>query len=248
VPELSRDDDLAFRAVLGDTFALYRHFFRHFVAIALPIFLLVDVLPAIGTTSSSDTARGLWIIAALIAALVAAADDVRDGRVDTSVGALLAAIRDKLPALVGAAFLAGLLICVPVVAVVAISAALHVVWLGVILSFAAGFYVLIRWSLIVPFIVLEGKGITDALRGSWGLVTGHWWRTLGVLVVTGLITGSAGGILSRVLQSVLPGFMGTWLGPAVSSALTAPLSALALTVLYFKLRARRDGPPPAASP
>ena len=233
MPDLSRDDDLAFSAVLGDTFALYRHFFRHFVAIALPVFLLVDILPALGTTSSSDTARGLWIVAALIAslvgffwvqgALVAAADDIRDGRVDTSVGALLAAIRDRLPALIGAAFLAGLLICVPVVAVVAISAAAHVVWLGVIVSFAAGFYVLIRWSLIVPFIVLEGKGVTDALRGSWQIVAGHWWRTLGILFVTGLITGIAGGLVSRILQSALPGFAGTWLGPAVSSALTAPL-------------------------
>ncbi|MBP0459391.1 hypothetical protein [Streptomyces montanisoli] len=55
--------------------------------------------------------------------------------------------------------------------------------------------------------VVESCGPRAALRRSWTLVGGAWWRTLGVLLVAGCVAGFAAGFVNVVLEVL--GIVGT---------------------------------------
>lgn len=93
---------------------------------------------------------------------------------------------------------------------------------------------------LAPFITaVEPMGPTRALRRSWQLTQGSWWRMFSVLLVvvltvaiaSGLVTGFAGVIPAASTLVVSP--LMVWL--------TAPLLELACMVMYFDLRLRREG-------
>src|SRR5262249_61772950 len=46
-----------------------------------------------------------------------------------------------------------------------------------------------------PAVVLEGSGPVDALRRSWPLVRGSWWRIFGITLLAGIVVAFTGGIL-----------------------------------------------------
>ena len=48
-------------------------------------------------------------------------------------------------------------------------------------------YFVTCWSLILPVMLVEGRFGINALSRSRALVVGSWWKTLGILVVAGLI-------------------------------------------------------------
>lgn len=57
----------------------------------------------------------------------------------------------------------------------------------VLLAMVPLIYVTIRISLIMPALILEGKGL-DAILRSWKVVKDNWWSTFGFLLLMGLIT------------------------------------------------------------
>ncbi|WP_104252321.1 hypothetical protein [Pseudoclavibacter sp. RFBA6] len=130
------------------------------------------------------------------------------------------------------------------------------VWVGIKIMFAPS------------AIVLEGLGPIAAIRRSWGLSHGNFWRVLGIVVVIQVILNFATGAVSTVAQlavsmgqviltplgsgqSVEPQ-AGTIVAFAVillvTSALQVLLGAIVLvltsgnaTILYFDLRMRKEG-------
>ncbi len=107
----------------------------------------------------------------------------------------------------------------------------------------------VRLLLATQAIVLEGIGPLQAVRRSWQLTRGLAWRTLGFVVVLGILTSVLGFLLGLVLGLVATAAGGaTGAGPLVSAVgsavitvLLAPILAVGLTLLYYDHRVRREG-------
>ena len=111
-----------------------------------------------------------------------------------------------------------------------------------------GVYLYVAWAVATPVLLLEDVRGRAALKRSRALVKGRWWPTVAVLLLVAILTG----IVQLVFLGLLAGVVSASdnevaqavadaVGQTVSSALTTPLSAAVLTVLYFDLRVRREG-------
>jgi hypothetical protein len=229
--------------VLGEAWRLYTKFFTRFFVIALIVFLIINLLNAllgwiIGTGS------GLALLVALITtvvsligtfwlqgALVLAVDDVRDGRIDSSVGELFERVQPYLGTLIGAGILAGLGIA-----------------LGLILLIVPGLILLTWWCLIAAVIVLEKKHVGESFGRSRELVRGHGWTVFGIIIIVVIASAIASGLIQAIFSFLDP-FLRYWLGGAIANAIVDPFLAIALTLTYFHLRespAAETAPAPAA--
>lgn len=214
--------------VLSEAFSLYTRFFARFFALALVVFLalnLVSALAALGLREGSGSLLAVVVALAvtlvgtywLQGALVFAVQDVRDGRADSSIGELLRRAAPFLGTLVAAGILAGLGVAV-----------------GLLLLVVPGIYLLTIWALIAPTIVLERAGVLDSFGRSRALVSGRFWPVLGVVVVAVVLSAIAQAVIGAVL-SFLPLFLQSWLGGAIAAAVAVPFMALAITLTYFRL-------------
>ena len=226
--------------ILGGSWNLYTKFFVRFFVVAIIVFAVVELIYALALTAArhGGALAGLLSLVAVVVgfvgtcllqgALVFAVQDVRDGKIDTTVGELFEKVRPYIGTLVGGSLLAGLGIFV-----------------GFILLIVPGLILLTWWCLLVPSIVLEGKGATEALGRSRELVKGHAWTVFGVVIITSILSGIAAAILGAVF-SFLGTFLGHWIGGAISQAVIGPFFAVALTLMYFKLHDLKE--PSAAAP
>jgi tetrahydromethanopterin S-methyltransferase subunit G len=225
--------------VLGEAWSLYTKFFVRFFVIAIIVFAVVNLLNAligslIGHKSGIGAVLALVTLVVSIVgtfwlqgALVYAVDDVRDGKIDATVGEVFQRVRPHLGTLIGAGILAGLGIAV-----------------GFIFLIVPGLILLTWWCLIVPTIVLEGKSVGASFGRSRELVRGHAWTVFGVIILTGIIIAVAAGILNAIFSFLGP-FLRTWIGGSISSAVVGPFFAVALTLMYFKLRDLKEPAAPA---
>jgi hypothetical protein len=188
--------------------------------IALLVALIATVVSLVGT---------FW----LQGALVYAVDDVRDGRIDSSVGELFERVQPYLWTLIGAGILAGLGVAV-----------------GLVLLIVPGLILLTWWCLIVPVIVLEGKPVGESFGRSRELVRGHGWTVFGVVIITFLLSAIASGVIQSIF-SFLDSFLRYWIGGTIANAIVDPFLAIALTLMYFHLRepvAETPAAPAVAAP
>lgn len=105
------------------------------------------------------------------------------------------------------------------------------VFLGILLFLAAYLYVMVHLSLAPCVIVLEHAGPVVAIRRSFRLVKGAFWRTLGLLFVVSLITGIITGVLVGVLAIIGVVVMALALGGGASGA-AAGVVAVVFVVLF----------------
>jgi len=157
-------------------------------------------------------------------ALTEAVNDVRDGRADRSITETFRTVQPRIWALLGAGVLAVLGIAV-----------------GLVLLIVPGLLLLTWWSLVVPVIVLEQRGVLESFGRSRDLVRGHGWTVFGVVIVTVLISLVVGGVIGAALLW-LPEELRTFLSDVVSGSITAPFGALAWTLMYFHLREPQEAP------
>jgi hypothetical protein len=225
--------------ILGESWSLYTRFFSRFFVIAVIVYLLVNLLNALVALLFGHGV-GVSLLLALITtvvslvgtfwlqgALVFAVDDVRDGRIDSTVGEVFERVRPHLGTLILAGILAGLGIAV-----------------GLVFLIVPGLILLTWWCLIVPVIVLEGKHVGESFSRSRELVRGHGWTVFGVVLITAILTAIASGIIQAIF-SFLGSFLRYWIGGAIASAVVGPFFAVALTLMYFTLRELRE---PADAP
>jgi len=101
------------------------------------------------------------------------------------------------------------------------------------------------WSVGAPAIVVEGISGVDAFSRSWRLVRGDAWTVFGVLVVVLLIAIVVGIVLGIIGGAI--GVGGTIVAAIISTVLTAPIYAIAASVMYYDLSASTATEAPPAS-
>ncbi|WP_350347286.1 glycerophosphoryl diester phosphodiesterase membrane domain-containing protein [Agromyces sp. G08B096] len=97
---------------------------------------------------------------------------------------------------------------------------------------ALGVLVLWAWlgtklALVPSVIVLEGRGIGSAVRRSWQLTDGYFWRTFGTLALVSVILSFASQVVTQPL-AFIGGILGGLLDPTGSSG----TAAVVLVVVY----------------
>ncbi len=113
---------------------------------------------------------------------------------------------------------------------------------GLIAAAVISVYVLIRWTFIWPVVALNGMIGLPALRKSWELTEGHWWRTFGIMLI----------VVLAAFAVAFPGVFLTGFGVAwvadiymnlVAPTIAGPIQAIMIFLLYADLRTRKEGPP-----
>ena len=171
----------------------------------------------------------LWLLALLSPVVVG-------GGVIAVIFAIVLRSPQDTALMIGAMIVGLLIYCAMILAVIAIS---------VPLAFAC------------PTFVAEDKRYVSALRRSWSLVRGHYWRTLGILLLTGLIVITVESAVTTPLlfitgawKDLLMGqkmvtngtsFMLYGIGDMIISTAIEPIWLIATVLLYYDLRIRKEG-------
>ncbi|MFE3857211.1 hypothetical protein ACFXPN_39495 [Streptomyces griseorubiginosus] len=132
--------------------------------------------------------------------------------------------------------------------------------LGVLGAGVVAVWLMIRFSLASPALMLEKQSITTSMKRSTKLVRGSWWRVLGIQLLAAIISNIVAAIvvlpfsfLAAALSGEgLSGFVdGTgdlgWtfliisgIGSVIGSMITFPISAGVTVLLYIDQRIRRE--------
>ncbi len=210
--------------------APHKAYAKHLLAIAFVIYLAAAVVAALlalaGGTVGALLGSLVEIVAAFLlqATLVKAVQDVRDGRVDMSLGETVRAAIPYIGSVALASILAGIAIVI-----------------GLILIIVPGLYLITIWAVIVPVIVIEGAGALDSFGRSHQLVRGRGWHVFGTLVVVYVILLVVDLVLGLIFTA-LPHVLGTGLSSVISGTLIAPFLALVVTLVYYRLAGDSQAP------
>jgi hypothetical protein len=240
--DLRRPRDLG--ALLSTTFSLYGRYFAIFASIAFAVVIPVDAMfygVMLGWFGSYDPTPepGSALIAQYASLLIA-----NPLITAMHVAAVVAISEGRRPRL-GETFVKGGDVFLPVLG------ALLLTWLftalGLLALIVGAIYVMVRLWVVAPAVVVEGHRGMNAIRRSWDLVKDNWWRLFGIIIVVGIIGGVAAAIL------YIPGTLiaeDTGSGPIAlagqifGDAITYSFQALTATLIFFDLKARKEGPPP----
>ncbi|WP_333769748.1 hypothetical protein [Streptomyces sp. IBSBF 2435] len=179
-------------------------------------------------------------------------------------------VRPRLTLLVGLALLIPLALCAIVAVpaapglLIALaggeSAGASLASLGLLIGIVVSIWQWNLWSLAAPALMLEKQGIKAAMKRSLKLVNDSWWRVLGVQLLMMLIAGIAS-LIIQVPFALIADAAGdnsinsvfsasgdsSWttiiivaIGGVISSTLTLPISAGAVSLLYVDQRIRRE--------
>lgn len=210
--------------VISETFSIYGQNLGALLGSAIVVFIVVGFIAGIlqGAggfililLASAVRIAGNALYAGFVVKLV---EDTRDGRRDFGVGDLFSAAAPFILPLIGF----GILFAIGVT-------------VGFVLLVVPGLILLTFWSVGAPAIVVEGIGPIDAFGRSWQLVRGNAWPVFGALFVVFLIVILIGVVLGAIATPIGDGEAATYIAAIISSALTAPIYAIAVTVLYYDL-------------
>ncbi len=101
----------------------------------------------------------------------------------------------------------------------------------------------VRWTFLEQAVVLEGRSAREARDASARLVSGQWWRTLGVTIAVAYAAIAAGpivGIVILLFTSSPLSFIN--LISSVIYVALVPYAAIALTMLYYDLQTAKEAP------
>lgn len=166
-------------------------------------------------------------------ALYRAATSLAAGNVET-IGSVLAGTARRYFAMFGLVLLTALVV-LGSIAIVTIPV---VIW------------VVIRWAVDTPALFAEGIGPVKAVGRSWFLTKDSWWRTLGILILVGIMVSliqTALGALFGGIAALIPGVSDDIRSGLVTTvatlvgALVGAISPIAITLLYLDLRVRKEG-------
>jgi hypothetical protein len=167
-------------------------------------------------------------------------------------------------------------IWVPVALIVVILAVAKITVVAVLVgvvgffgAFIVTVWISIRLSLAVPAIVLEGAGPVTALKRSWQLVQGSWWRIFGITLLGGIVVAIIAAILQipfAIVETLVGGSSGLGsifnhsatsvasvagpsllaiiigaIGSIIAATCTRPISAGVTVLLYADMRIRKEG-------
>jgi hypothetical protein len=242
--------------LLDRTFFLYRKNFLILVSIvAIPQLVLLFLrLPLLAMQTQVDRANPLsYAMKALLLNLAVAVVGLL--MLMLSQAATMIAVADLhlgKRATIGNSF-TGVKNCLPELILTSILVGLGFV-VGFILLIIPAFIILVAWSLAIPIVVIEKESPLDAIPRSARLTKGSRWRIFLILLLifvfrfivvmffqipvfayTALsVFRHAPGIpLGVSVYSLVAGFL--------STSVVAPISTIALALIYFDARVRKEG-------
>jgi hypothetical protein len=231
--------------ILSEAFRLYRRHWRPLLAIAAVVAVPLTLLQYwLGdwVTSQLEFEQGLtgfratlpiWLLNLLAVIVALLMYQVLTGAITRAVAAELAGedLSVEQSYRFGFARLGSILL-------VSILAGLAIMG-GLLLFVVPGIYIVVRLTVSIQALVVEGGRWSQALSRSWALVEGHWWHAFATLLAATLLTG----VISAVITAAFSGG-GSWLvqglADAVATVLTLPYGALVGVLLYLDLRARKE--------
>jgi Uncharacterised protein family (UPF0259) len=208
--------------VINETFSIYGQQFPSLIGSAIVVFVVVGIVAGLLLAGGGVILVLLASLVQLVGRLlyvgfvVKLVEDVRDGRRDSSIGDLFSAAAPAILPLIGFSILAGIGVA-----------------LGLVLLIVPGLVLLTFWSVGAPAIVAERVGVFEAFGRSWNLVKGNAWSVFGALVVVTLIWLAIGFILVAIANPIGDGAI--LVANVIAGALTAPIFALAVSVMFFDL-------------
>lgn len=129
--------------------------------------------------------------------------------------------------------------------------------IGVLVGVAAAVWVFTVLVLAPPALILERLTVVGALQRSRALVSGSFWRVLGIVILAsvlanvissiitvpfGILAGIGGFVTGADETGVLNwALFGATVGGAVGTVVTLPFSAGVVSLLYIDRRMRREG-------
>jgi hypothetical protein len=260
-PKLSAPAPLRLRPLeigdlLDETFRIYRRHFLLFagisVILAIPsgalaafvVALFSNFLQSANTTAAPDFNSLVTLLVVYAAgylvnlllspftygAVIYAACESAQGRSVTIWGALRGVLR-RYFAILGYLFLVGLM---------GLMFCLFPLWI----------WIWVGWVAVLPVMFVENASLGQAMGRSWRLVEGRWWRTFLILLLVGLlwlvVEIALAGFLSLangLLAIVVSQYVALAISQGVSvivSALAIPVFQIAIVLIYFDLRVRRE--------
>ncbi len=226
-----------------------------------------DAALGIGTLAGillSSLAVGLATLVLEGLAIISVSESVIGRKI--SLGEVWQRARGRIWRLIGLSFLLGLAAVVAVVGAIIIIVAVSVAvvdltddpWgliilipLMLLVLFGAIVFFGVRLMFATPVIMLEDGGVFASLSRSWRLTKGHFWRLFGIMLLTTVLVSILVGILSVPFsmfgsvfaaqgQVLLPLILSS-IGQLVGSALSIPVMAAVLALLYVDVRMRKEG-------
>jgi len=113
--------------------------------------------------------------------------------------------------------------------------------IGFFLFIVPGIILAIMFSLVVPSIMIEQKGVFESIGRSKKLVSNRWGKTFVLLLLIGIIIFTVT-VLTNVLTA--PFGAASLIVSSLIAALVVPILPIATTLLYYSMVAREIPPPP----
>jgi hypothetical protein len=234
--DLSRPRELG--EILADALRIFRAhgsvFLTLTIVVVAPVGLLVDGVwgRALADGPDAKPSTAVQLVSLLLAGFVLPALVTA-----LSVSVVAGLARGEQPS-AGEAFRRALPVMARVLGTVALGAL--GVALGTLALIVPGIWLAIRWYVAAQVSVIEGLGGRAALRRGGELVAGRWGNVFVLVLVAGVGFGLVGALLPAVVGGASPPLYvaATIIGQSIALSLTA----IAGTLLYFDLRARRGEP------
>jgi hypothetical protein len=112
-----------------------------------------------------------------------------------------------------------------------------------------GFYLYLRFSLAVPAAVVEGSKAFNSINRSFSLVAGSVWRVFVIYFLTIVLGFGIGLVFTIPAQVVAVALQGKHfllaigiqqLGALIAGILVAPIAPIAISLVYFDQRVRKE--------
>lgn len=132
-----------------------------------------------------------------------------------------------------------------------IGGALSIIFLMIVALIVVGCFFTVKFAFTSSAVVLEGLGPVDAIKRSWSLSKGSFWRILGRILLIGVVIG----LISSVLGAVVGAILGVGANAAESvgmlvafsafvsallSAVVIPVQSSFYTLMYLDERMRKE--------
>jgi hypothetical protein len=162
--------------VIGEAFDTYGKYIGPLLGGAVILLGLGGLANGLLTATDSIILSLIGSIISLVATVlytgyvVKLVQDVRDGRLDHSMGELFSAAAPFIVTLILNGILWGI-----------------AVFVGFLLLIVPGLILITIWAVVAPSIVVENRGAIEAFGRSRELVRGHGWSVFGAIVIAFLI-------------------------------------------------------------
>ena len=182
----------------------------------------LDAKPSLASQITSALLSACIVLPLVTGASALLVQGLGRGEAPRDVGSALRAASSVFPRVLGAQLLYAAAVLV-----------------GFFLLVVPGIYLGVRCYFATQAAAVDGLAPPAAMRRSADLVHGSWWRTLGCLLLTGLLVGATVEIAIAILGATGSGALYV-AGRVVGQAIAVAVTAVFATLLFYDLQARGE--------